>query len=221
MHHRLQKRAGRHHHCRRTIHRITSYPDPLDPTTRTNILLDHQPFNRLLPQHQVGLVLDAQLHRKLVGLLIGLGPGTVHGRALAAIEHAELQPGLVNHFAHQPAQGIDFPDDLPLGNPPDRRIAAHLSHRVAVHRQKRCPRADSSGRQSRLATGMAGTDDHHVEIVTRFGHHSTLGHSLTKTSSQLPRNGRLGTPRATRTTAPATRRVLRRASGPGESARRR
>ena len=47
------------------------------------------------------LLLDPPLHRELVELLVGLGAGAVHCRALAAVEHTELDAGAIRHAAHQ------------------------------------------------------------------------------------------------------------------------
>ena len=59
------------------------------------VALEHQVVHRLLEQPQVRLVLQAAPDRRLVQHAVGLGARGAHGRALAAIEDAELDAGLV------------------------------------------------------------------------------------------------------------------------------
>ena len=108
---------------------------------------------------------DQPLDFLLIGLFVGLGPGAVHGRALAAIEQPELNAGGIDGPAHQAAQGVDFADDLPLGHAADGRIAAHLADGIEIRGQQR--RAGSQARRGRgrFRAGMAGADHHHVEVV--------------------------------------------------------
>ncbi len=73
------------------------------------------------------------LHGELVKFLVGLGAGRVHGRALGAIEHAKLDSRCIDDFAHLAAEGVNFPNDLSLGDAADGRVAAHLRHRVGIH----------------------------------------------------------------------------------------
>ena len=128
-------------------------------------LLDQQVLDHLLPQREIRLLFDDPLDLVLIGLLVGLGPRAVHGRALAAVEQAELDAGGVDRPAHQPAQGVDLADDLPLGDAADGRVAAHLADGVAIGRQQRGPRPEPRSGQRRLGPGMPGADHDHVEIV--------------------------------------------------------
>ena len=89
----------------------------------------------------------------------------MHRRALAAVEHAELDAGGVDGLAHHAAQGVDLADDLPLGDAADGRVAAHLGDGVAVRRQQAVPRPEPRRRQRRLDAGMAGADHEHVVLV--------------------------------------------------------
>ena len=70
---------------------------------------------------------DGQLGQELVGLLVALGAGAVHRRALAPVEQAELDRGRVGEHPHRAAERVDLADDLPLGHAADRRVAAHLA----------------------------------------------------------------------------------------------
>ena len=116
------------------------------------------------------LHLAGVFHLELIVLLVGLGPRTVHRRPLAEVEHAELQPGLIDHLSHGPAQRVDLADNLPLGDASNGGIATHLRHGVAIHGQQRGAGTQSRRRQSRLTTGVACSDHDHVKLVTRTAH---------------------------------------------------
>ena len=94
-----------------------------------------QILDDFLPQRQSWLLFDQAFDFLLIGLLVGLGPRAVHGRAFAAVQHAELNAGGVDRPAHQPAQGVDLAHDLPLGHAADGRVAAHLADGIAVRGQ--------------------------------------------------------------------------------------
>jgi hypothetical protein len=74
------------------------------------------------------------LHGKTVELSIGLGAWTTHGWALATIEKPKLDTGPIRNASHQPIKRIDLPDQMPLAEPADRRIAGHDADRVGRDR---------------------------------------------------------------------------------------
>src|SRR5205823_8167179 len=76
----------------------------------------------------------------------------------------------VDDLAHFAAEGVDFADDLTLGDPADSRIAAHLGDGVGVHRQESGAQAHAGGRQSGFDSGMAGADDKDIKFVDQLGH---------------------------------------------------
>ena len=128
-------------------------------------VFQHQPFDNLLPEREVGLGLDPVLHRELILLLIRLGPGRMHGRALGPVEHAELNAGGVDDLAHLAAERVDLADDLALGDTADGRVAAHLGDGISAHGQESRAQAHPRRRQRRLHARMAGTDDDDIKIV--------------------------------------------------------
>ncbi len=89
----------------------------------------------------------------------------MHRRPLAPVEQAELDGRGVGKDTHRAAQGIDLANDLPLGHPPDRRIAAHLPDRIAIERQQGRPKTHSRGRQRRLDPGMPGAYHDDVKLI--------------------------------------------------------
>ena len=123
---------------------------------------------------------DRVLHGPAVELAVGLGAGTLHGRALAAVEHAELDAGLVGDAAHHAVEGIDLAHEMALAQAADGRIAGHLADgREAVGDERR-PGAQARGRGRRLAAGMAAADDDDIEALALV-----LGHGPYLVCSRL------------------------------------
>src|SRR5690606_25756574 len=96
---------------------------------------------------------------------VALGPRGPHGRALRAVEHPEMDPGPIGRLAHDPAEGIDLPDDRSLGDPADGRIATHLPDRLEIRRdqQRRCAYPRRRGRSLR-ARVAAADHDHFISV---------------------------------------------------------
>ena len=67
--------------------------------------------------------------------------------------------------AHRAAEGIDLADDLTLGHPADRRVAAHLADGIAVDRQQRGAQAHPGRCQGGLEPGVTRTDDDHIIMI--------------------------------------------------------
>ncbi len=117
----------------------------------------------LLEQGQIGLVLQQVADRCLVQDAIGLGTGRPHRRALAAVEYPELDAGLVGRARHGTAEGIDFLHQVALANATNGRIAGHLAKGFNVMGQQQGLRPHAGSSQCRLGTGMATTNDNHIE----------------------------------------------------------
>ena len=123
---------------------------------------------------------------EVVGVLQHLSPGpdelpsvalrtrAPHGRPLAAVEHAELNGGLVSHLTCVSAQRIYLAYNLPLGNPAYGRVAAHLRYLVHVHGDQARLRAHPGTRTCRFAARMTATHDHHIVSHFHFHPHSCL-----------------------------------------------
>src|SRR5439155_25640514 len=97
---------------------------------------------------------------------------SVHGRAFAAVEQAELDAGGINRLAHHPAQGIDLPYDLSLGHTADRWVATHLGDGVTICGQQADARPDPRSRHRGLHARVARADDKHVVLVVARRHTS-------------------------------------------------
>ena len=177
VHDRFEERARRENDGRREVARVASGQDADHPWHRHSCLCFHQqPFDQLLPQRQILLVLDPALHGELVEFLVALGARRVHRRALARVQHAELNSAGIGASTHDAAECVDLADDLPLGDATDGRVATHLGHGVRIHREQTRFRAEPSRRHRRLDTCVSGPDYNHIEREgERHELHSILG----------------------------------------------
>ena len=108
---------------------------------------------------RLGCADDRGLHGLPVELAVGLGAGSAHGWALAAVEHAELDAGLIGDAAHQAVQRVDLADQVALAQTADGRIAAHLADgRELVGDQRRGNAETRRGRRG-FAAGVAASNN--------------------------------------------------------------
>ena len=139
-------------------------PSPLSLSPFSS-LLHHEIFDRFFRSERFGLRFENAADFPLIGELVGLGARAVHGGALAAVEHAELDAGRVDGQSHGAAEGVDFADDLPFAHAADGRIAAHQGDRVKIAGQEGGLGAHARRGQCRLDPGMSAADHQYVEIV--------------------------------------------------------
>ena len=142
-----------------------------------------------LDHRQVRLPPDRRLHGRRVKLAVGLGARAAHGRALAAIEQAELNAGGVGDAAHEAVERVDLAHQVPFAEPANRGIAGHGADGGKPLRDQRRSRAHARGRGRGLAAGMAATNDNHIEA----GVHSQFSGSrrlLAKARGKITRNRR-------------------------------
>ena len=110
------------------------------------------------------------MSRKLISLLVALGAGPADAGALRGVEHPELDAGRVGVDPHFAAEGVDLPDNLPLGLATDGRVAGHLPDRVKIHGQEQRLAPHPRRTQGSLDPGMAGADDDHIINLGVFEH---------------------------------------------------
>ncbi len=126
-------------------------------------LFDDEVLDRGLDHLQVGRGADGGLHGGLVELAVGLGARALHGRALGAVEQAELDAGGVGHPAHQAVEGVDLAHQVALAEAADGRVARHLADGGEAVRDERRARPHARSRRRSLAAGMAAADHDDVE----------------------------------------------------------
>ncbi len=134
------------------------------------ILLDDQVVAGLLEYPQVGLVLQCLAHRGLVEDAVGLCTRGAYGRALAAVQDAELDAAFVGGQRHGAAQGIDFLDQMALADPADGGVAAHLAQGFHIVGQQQRLHAHACSRECGLGAGMAAADHDHVKTGREIHH---------------------------------------------------
>ena len=112
--------------------------------------------------------LDSGAHGLAIELAVGLGARALNGGPLRAVQHAELNAGLVGDAAHQPVQRVDLADQMALAEPANGRIAGHLADGLDLVRDQRRARAHARGRGRGLATGVSAAN--HDHIIGRVPH---------------------------------------------------
>ncbi len=127
------------------------------------VALEDQVVDRLLEEPEVGLVLQAAADGRTVEDAVGLRARGPHRRALARVEGAELDAGLVGGERHGPAQRVDLAHQVALADAADRRVAGHLPQRLDGVREQQRARAGAGRGQGGLGAGVAAADDDHVE----------------------------------------------------------
>ena len=169
MHQTAQECACGDHHGSTTKLEVEICPHthhlPASPT-----VAEDQPGYRRLEKLQIRLQLQGMLQPKLIRLLVALRARRLHGGALRLVEQPKLDSGQIGVYRHLAAQGVDFTHDLPLRLPADGGVARHLRDRIEIPRKQQGARPRSRGGERRLATGMAGTTNNHIEWNFRIGH---------------------------------------------------
>ena len=127
-------------------------------------VLDHQFGGHVLPDVQVGRLIEHVAPGPDVFLTVALGAWAPHGRTFRAVEHTELEGATVGHDAHHAAERVHLAYNLTFGDTADGRIATHLrnfvhvdGHQTGAHTHACCSRCG-------FATCMASTDDQDVVL---------------------------------------------------------
>ena len=113
---------------------------------------------------QIWLRLQDLAHLQAIGLLVALGAGRPDGGSARSIEQAKLDADRVGDFAHDAAEGIDFADQMALGNSADGGVAGHLRNEVDVQRVEGGLQAHAGRGHGGFASGVSGADHDYVEM---------------------------------------------------------
>src|SRR5271154_1999586 len=120
---------------------------------------------------QIRLRFEHFAHFYAVLLLVALCAGRPYGGATRGVEQAELDAYGVGYLAHDAAQGVDFADEMALGDAADGRVAGHLRDEVEVERKQSSAQAHTGCGHGRLAAGMSGSD---YEYIVLFGERHSI-----------------------------------------------
>ena len=115
-----------------------------------------------LTHRQMILRKQCSPHPILILLLVRLCAKRMNSRALAHIQHAALQHGIVNCKPHLTAQSIHFPDQMPFRRSTNGRIACHQRHTVKIQGQKQCIQSHPRAGQGCFTSSMPAADDDNV-----------------------------------------------------------
>src|SRR5271170_1178736 len=127
-------------------------------------VLDDQALDAGLAHLQIRCALEHALAAGAVCGLVGLGAARADGGALARVQKAKLNTGLVGGEAHLAAERIYLAHQVALANPAYGRVAGHLADMVEVEREHQGARAHSSGGERSFHSGMAGADYNDVVV---------------------------------------------------------
>ncbi len=133
------------------------------------VLKNHFRHFRLLDL-QIGLGFQDLAHFQAIGLLVALGAGGPDRGAARGIEQAELDADGVGDFAHDAAQGINFANQMSLGDSADGGVAGHLGDEIDVEGIEGGFQAHAGGGHGGLAAGVSGANDYYVELFSEALH---------------------------------------------------
>ena len=146
-----EREAHRGHHPGR--------PEALGP------VLEEEVVDGLLEEREAGLGLERAPDRHPVALPVDLRPGRAHGRAAARVQGAEVDPAAVRGAPHGAAEGVDLAHEVPLADPPDRGVAAHLAEGLDALGEEQGAGAGAGGGKGRLGPRVPAPDHDDVECL--------------------------------------------------------
>jgi hypothetical protein len=153
----IQKRAGRNHQdtTLKAVAVLEREPAHAAVLDKNSARLSEDPIDGWLTSQCVE-------HPATVSLLVGLRARRPDGWPAASIEHLELNAGRVDGSRHQPAECIDFRDEVTFRGSANGGIARHMGDGVRRQRADRHVPAHPGGRMRRLAARMSGANHNHV-----------------------------------------------------------
>ena len=119
---------------------------------------------------EVRLALEQALHMLLIAAAVCLRAQGVHGRALAAVEHAVLDAAGVRRAAHLAAEGVELAHEMAFARAADGRVAGHVAHGVQIDREHDGLQSQPRGRETGFDPGVARADDGNVIISCKIAH---------------------------------------------------
>ena len=97
-------------------------------------------------------------------MFVALGAGGPDGGATRSIQEAELDADGVGDFAHDAAEGINFANQVALGDASDGGVAGHLRDEIDVEGVEGGPESHAGAGNGGFASGVPGADDDYVEM---------------------------------------------------------
>src|ERR1019366_8536799 len=119
---------------------------------------------------QVRLRLEHFAHLQAISLLVALRPRRPDGGSTRSVEQAELDSDRVRDLAHDAAKSVHFAHQMPLRDAADGRVTRHLRDQIDVQGIESRLQSHASGSHRGFASGMAGTDNHYLEMFVKCLH---------------------------------------------------
>ena len=129
------------------------------------VAVQHQGLGSPGHQGQVRRPGQLGLHRLAVETPVDLAARASDRGALGPVQHTELDARHIGQPSHQPVQRIDLTHQMPLAQPTDSRVAAHLADGFQLLGQQQGAGASARRRSRSFAAGVAAADHDDVEGV--------------------------------------------------------
>ena len=97
------------------------------------VAVKKKPYHHVLPKVDIGCLFQHTAPFSRKHHLVALAPWTPHSGTFRFVEHPKLDHSTVADNARITTHGIDFADDLPLGNTAHGRVARHGGKQPQVH----------------------------------------------------------------------------------------
>jgi hypothetical protein len=128
-------------------------------------LVEHEAGDRSLNAEQRRPLFEQASNCAPVHSSVALCPGGPNGCALAAVKHAELKRRDVSGAAHDSAKRVHFTNNGTLRHSANGWVARHLPNTFEGTRDKPNTRAEPRGCDGGFCSGVATSDDDHVEVI--------------------------------------------------------
>ncbi len=125
---------------------------------------DRQVRNLAFDHCQARQIKQNVLHCGPIQFSVRLRARTLHRRAFAPVQQAELYARPIRSAAHQPVHRVDLAHQMALAKPSDGRVARHHANAIAPQRDKRRRAAHARGRMRGLCPRMTAADHDDVEM---------------------------------------------------------
>ena len=113
-------------------------------------LFDEKANDLCLLEEEVGLGFEVLLHADAVEGFVALGARAPDGGAAAGVEETELDADGVCDEAHDAAEGVDFTDEVALGDAADGGVAGHLGDEIEIEGEESRAETHAGGCRGRL-----------------------------------------------------------------------
>ena len=152
--------------------------------TQLGPVVQHHTLDRIARHHQVDdfALYDGEIwrglhlaqHRFAIELAIRLGARPLNSRALATVQEAVLNAGLVGDAPHDPVKGINLAHEMAFSKPANGRIARHDPDPGLGQRDQSGSCAHARRGRRGIRARMTAAHDDNVEITMFHVKHSSL-----------------------------------------------